>query len=144
MKFIKFVIFLLSLGEAFAQSPEDSALTRLGGASAVAAIQSEGLAGAVRLSRDCIRQVASDAQSAHYCLGVEAASMLSLRRGAAPNPAPDDLRWFDGNAMTERVLSYCYSALGLKGDMQCLEQMGKTKAMVEPLVLTFVASETGQ
>jgi len=144
MKRIKFIIFMAACVHTFAQSQETTSLTRLGGASAVAAIQSEGLAGAVRLSRDCVGQVAADAQTAHYCLGVEAASMLSLRRGAARVAAAEDLRWFDGDAMTERVLSYCYSALGLKGDMQCLEQMGKTKAMVEPLVLTFVASEGKQ
>ena len=121
-------------GNAFAQGSEAHALARSGGESVVSVLQTEGLAGAVKLSRECAGQVASGGQSAYYCLGVEAASMLSLRRGAGQGAEPSALSWFEGEAMTERVLSYCYTHLGLKGDMQCLQQMGRTKAAVEPVV----------
>lgn len=141
MKKAILIIFLLICGNGFAQDQDASSLSRLGGASVVAAIQSEGLAGAVQLSRDCVGLVASGGQSAHYCLGVEAASMLMLRRGASLGATAEDLRWFDGDAMTERVLSYCYTALGLKGNMQCLGLMGQAKTMVMPLVQTVMADE---
>jgi hypothetical protein len=36
--------------------------------------------------------------------------------------------------MTNRVLTYCYTHLALKGDMQCLTLMGIAKAAVAPLL----------
>ena len=105
-----------------------------GGAWALRVARSEGLAGAVRGSAQCMADVRAGQQSAHYCLGVETALMLMFKRTPPATLDPATLAWFEGEAMTDRLLTYCYTHLELKGDMQCLAQMGTAKAAVEPLV----------
>lgn len=116
-----------------AWAQESRQLIRDGGASAVSYMQVEGLAGAVRLSSQCLSQVRAGQQFPHFCLGVETASMLMLAKGQVQSEDKTLLSWFDGDAVTGRVLSYCYTYLGLSGDMQCLEQMSQAKAVLQAL-----------
>ncbi len=116
------------------QAEEWTQLIRAGGASALATIQTEGLAGAMRLSAQCMDEVRAGQQSAHYCLGLESASMMLFRKTTPATLDPATLDWFNGEAMTTRVLNYCYTHLELKGNMQCLAQMGMVKTAVTPLL----------
>ncbi len=125
---------------ALAQSELHAQQAREGGESTVMAVEAEGLAGALRLSSDCMTQLPKGQRTLHYCLGIEAASML-LKRDL---PAAEDrtaLTWFEGEEMTHRVLSYCYTFKGLRGDMQCLAQVNTAKSAVEPLTKAYAAEQ---
>lgn len=134
MKFKILTAVLIACTWTAAQAEEPALLSRAGGASALAAVQTDGLAGAMRLSAQCMDEVRAGQQSAHYCLGLESASMMLLRKTFPATLDATTLDWFDGEAMTNRVLTYCYTHLALKGDMQCLAQMGIAKAAVAPLL----------
>lgn len=110
-------------------------LVREGGMYTVSLVQKDGLVSAVKLSMQCLGQVRLGQQLPHFCLGVETASMLMLSKGGARATDKGLLTWFDGEAMTGRVLTYCYSYMGLTGDMQCLEQMAQAKALLMPYAL---------
>lgn len=116
------------------QADELAQMSRAGGASALAIVETEGLAGAMRLSAQCMDEVRAGQQSAHYCLGLESASMMLFRKTTPATLDPATLDWFNGEAMTNRVLGYCYTHLELKGNMQCLAQMSQAKAAVTPLL----------
>lgn len=131
---------LLSPLWANAQSELNAQQAREGGESTVSAFEAEGLAGALRLSSDCMTQLPKGQRSLHYCLGIEAASMLLKKN----QPATEDRTaqaWFEGEEVTHRVLSYCYTFKGLRGDMQCLAQVSAAKSAVEPLTNAYAASQ---
>lgn len=134
MKSTILTTLLLVCSWTAARADEPALLSRAGGASAMAVTRAEGLAGAMRLSAQCMNEVQSGQQSAHYCLGLESVSMVLFRKTAPATLDATTLDWFDGEAMTSRVLTYCYTHLALKGDMQCLAQMGVVKAAIAPLL----------
>ena len=136
-KWILFALFLTPLW-GHAQTDIQAKQARQGGESVVSAFEAEGLAGALKLSSDCMMQLRLGLRSLHYCLGVEAASML-LKNSLPGHADKTALAWFDGEEMTHRVLSYCYTFKGLRGDMQCLAQVSAAKFAVEPLTDAYGA-----
>lgn len=133
MKYLKAFIIFCAWGTVHAQEP--TALSQAGGTLALNTIKSEGLSGAVRVSAQCMEDVRGGRQSPYYCLGLESVSMMLFRRTSPSTLNATTLGWFDDEAMTHRVFTYCYTHLGLKGDMQCLAQMSMAKAAVTPLLL---------
>lgn len=137
-------LFLASiLGASWAHAQSDSEqLAREAGASVIAVVSEEGLAGAVRLSGECRELLSRGERSPHYCLGIEAASMLLLKRGAFSAEKTAGLGWFSGEEMTRRVMSYCYTNMGLHGDMACVARVAIAKDAIEPAVAELMSQRS--
>jgi len=137
------LFFASLLAVSWAQAQSDSGqLAREAGASVIAVVREEGLAGAVRLSGECSELLSRGERSPHYCLGIEAASMLLLKRGAFIAENSAGLGWFSGEEMTRRVMSYCYKYMGLQGDMACVARVAIAKDAIEPVVADFVSQRS--
>ncbi len=138
MKKIIFLCLLWSVSWAEAQS-DTAQLARAGGVSVVEAVRAEGLAGAVRLSGECSGLLRIGERSADYCLGVETASMQLLKRGVSSAADPVARAWFSAEEMTQRVLSYCYTYMELRGDMACFMRVAAAKEATGQTVAVYAA-----